>query len=88
VSVEGTAAGIAASLVIAVLGAAVGLYPWLGVAVIVLAAFAGTTLESILGATVERRGLLDNEAMNFLNTLVGALVAVGLTLLNVAEIPS
>jgi uncharacterized protein (TIGR00297 family) len=88
VSVEGTAAGIAASLVIAVLGAAVGLYPWLGVAVIVLAAFAGTTLESILGATVERRGLLDNEAMNFLNTLVGALVAVGLTLLIVAEIPS
>jgi uncharacterized protein (TIGR00297 family) len=88
VSVEGTVAGLAASLVVAALGAAVGLYPWIGVAIVVLAAFVGTTLESILGATVERRGLLDNEAMNFLNTLVGALVAVGLALLIVAELPS
>ena len=81
VSVEGTVAGIVASALVAALGAAAGLYPWLGVAVVVVAAFVGTTLESILGATVERRGLLDNEAMNFLNTLVGALVAAGVALL-------
>jgi len=79
VSVEGTLAGIAASLAIGGLGAAVGLFPWLGVAVVAVAAFAGTTLESVLGATVERRGLLDNEAMNFLNTLAGALVAAALS---------
>lgn len=77
VSVEGTLAGIVASLVVGVLGAVVGLFPWVGVAVVAVAAFVGTTLESILGATVESRGLLDNEAMNFLNTLVGALVAAG-----------
>lgn len=77
VSVEGTVAGILASLLLGALGAAVGLFPWVGVAVVAVAAFVGTTLESILGATVESRGLLDNEAMNFLNTLVGALVAAG-----------
>ena len=78
VSLEGTLAGVAASLVVAALGAAVGLYPWLGVVSVAVAAFAGTTLESLAGATLERRGWLDNEAINFLNTLVGALVAMAL----------
>ncbi|MEA2559511.1 MAG: hypothetical protein QOH06_1015 [Acidobacteriota bacterium] len=75
VSLEGTLAGVIASLVIAALGASVGLYPWIGVLPIVLAAFVGTTFESLVGAALEKRQLLDNEALNFLNTLVGALVA-------------
>jgi len=75
VSLEGTLAGVIASLVIAVIGAAVGLYPWIGVLPIALAAFVGTTFESLVGAALEKRQLLDNEALNFLNTLVGALVA-------------
>ena len=75
VSLEGTLAGVVASLVIAAIGAAVGLYPWIGVLPIVLAAFVGTTFESLVGAALEKRELLDNEALNFLNTLVGALVA-------------
>jgi uncharacterized protein (TIGR00297 family) len=79
VSVEGTAAGIVGSLVVAALGAWGGLYPaWPGIAVIVIAAFLGTTLESLFGALLEQRGLLDNEAINFLNTLVGALLAFAL----------
>lgn len=76
VSLEGTLAGVAASLVIAALGALLGLYPWLGVLPIVAAAFVGTTFESVVGAALEKRQLLDNEALNFLNTLVGALVAM------------
>jgi uncharacterized protein (TIGR00297 family) len=75
VSVEGTLAGVVASVIVAVLGAWGGLYPWSGVAVVVVAAFLGTVLESVVGATLERRGLLDNEAVNFLNTLIGALLA-------------
>lgn len=78
VSVEGTAAGIAASALLAALGAGVGLFPWAGAAAVVVAAFLGTTLESLAGATLERAGLLDNEAINFLNTLVGALLAAAL----------
>jgi uncharacterized protein (TIGR00297 family) len=79
VSLEGTLAGIFASLVIAALGAALGLFSWKGVPVVVFAAFVGTTFESVVGAALERRQLLDNEALNFLNTLVGALVAVVFT---------
>ena len=52
-----------------------GLYPWMGVLAVVVAAFVGTTFESVVGAALEKRQLLDNEALNFLNTLVGALVA-------------
>ena len=78
VSLEGTLAGIAASAVIAVLGAALGLYPWLGVLPVVVAAFVGTVFESLVGAAISERQLLDNEALNFLNTLVGALVGGGL----------
>jgi len=77
VSVEGTLAGVVASVIVGALGAALGLYPWIGVAAVAIAAFVGTTFESIVGSALERRNLLDNEALNFLNTLAGALVAAG-----------
>jgi len=81
VSLEGTLAGVAASLAVGALGAATGLYRWSGVALVAVAALIATTLESVLGATLEKRGLLDNEAVNFLNSLAGALVAAGLAAL-------
>jgi uncharacterized protein (TIGR00297 family) len=77
VSLEGTLAGVAASLLVGGLGFAGGLYPAAGVAVVALAAFVATSLESLVGATIEKRGLLDNDAVNFLNSLAGALVAAG-----------
>jgi uncharacterized protein (TIGR00297 family) len=75
VSLEGTVAGILAGALLGCLGAAVGLYAWPGALVVTVAAFLGTTLESLAGAAFDKRALLDNEAMNFLNTLVGALLA-------------
>lgn len=80
VSMEGTLAGVFASILLGAVGAAAGLYPWIGIVAVTLAALVGTTAESLAGASFERRGLLDNEAMNFLNTLVGALVGGGLAL--------
>jgi uncharacterized protein (TIGR00297 family) len=80
VSLEGTLAGLVASAVVAALGAATGLYGWPAAAAVVAGAFIGTTLESIVGAALERRRLLDNEALNFLNTLVGALAAVAIAM--------
>lgn len=74
VSLEGTLAGLVAGGLLGLLGAAVGLYPWAGALVVTAAAFLGSTLESVVGAAAERKALLDNEAMNFLNTLVGALL--------------
>jgi uncharacterized protein (TIGR00297 family) len=75
VSLEGTLAGIAAALILAAIGAAVGFYDWIGVVPVVLAAFLGSTFESLVGPALERRRLLDNEGLNFLNTLVGAVLA-------------
>jgi len=78
VSLEGTLAGIAASAVLALVAAQTGLTPWSGVAIVVAAAFIGTTLESYLGATLERMKTVDNEVVNFANTLAGGLAAMGI----------
>jgi uncharacterized protein (TIGR00297 family) len=81
VSLEGTLAGVAASTVIAAFAAAVSLITWPGAAIVVAAAFVGTTLESYLGATLQRTDVIDNEVVNFANTLAGGLAAMGLSLL-------
>jgi len=47
--------------------------------VVIAAAFIGTTLESFLGATLERGNAIDNEAANLANTLAGGLVAIALS---------
>lgn len=81
VSLEGTLAGLASALLVAQLGVLVGLYPWWGALVVLAAAVVGTTAESVLGASRHTRHLLDNEGLNLLNTLIGALVAMGLAAL-------
>jgi uncharacterized protein (TIGR00297 family) len=42
----------------------------------VLGAIAGLFVDSLLGATAERRGWLNNDAVNFLSTLAAALIAM------------
>ncbi len=80
ISLAGTLAGLAGALLIAVLGWAVHFYGVLGIALLTLAGLLGTFADSLAGATLERRGLLDNHAVNLLNTLIGALAAAGLML--------
>jgi uncharacterized membrane protein len=41
---------------------------------IALAGLIGNLMDSVLGALLERRGLMGNNVVNFLNTLAGALV--------------
>jgi uncharacterized protein (TIGR00297 family) len=80
VSLEGTAAGLAAAVVLAWIAEGLGLisYEWIpGVAV---AATVASLVESVLGATLEKSGVLDNDALNFVNAALGAglaLVLVG-----------
>ncbi len=81
VSLEGTLAGVGGALVVAALGAALGLFPWPAVVTVTLAGFVATMLESVVGATLESRGLLDGSAVNFLCTLSGALLAGGVSAL-------
>jgi uncharacterized protein (TIGR00297 family) len=76
ISLEGTFAGIIASMIVCAVGVAVAYIPvWIAV-VCVIAAFVGTTVESYLGATLEQMKIVDNEIINFMNTVVGAAVAM------------
>ncbi len=79
VSLEGTLAGIVASVVMALLGYGVGLITPLGIFWCIVAAFIATTIESLIGATLQPKFTwLTNELVNVINTLIGALVAITL----------
>ncbi len=75
ISIAGTLAGVsAAALIVAVAVPALRLTTaqagW-----VILAAVAGLFADSWLGAVLERRGLLNNDAVNFLATFIAALLA-------------
>ena len=78
VSLEGTFAGLAASLAVGALGAAVGLYGALGIALVAIAGLAGNLLESWAGAALGDIRRIDNELVNFANTVGGGLIALAL----------
>lgn len=79
ISIEGTLAGIAASILIALCYLlTVGWLP-AHLAVIVIAGTIGNIIDSLLGATLENKGILGNNAVNFINTCAGALAALGLS---------
>lgn len=81
VSLVGTLAGFAGAAVVAALAGGLGLLAPAAIMIVLVAAFIGSSADSLLGATLERRGLMDNEAVNFSNTLVGALAAIAGVLL-------
>lgn len=77
ISLEGTIAGVVASAAIALVGWIVGMIPPLGIAICVVAAFVATTVESLIGATLQTQfSWLTNELVNVINTLIGAVVAM------------
>lgn len=75
VTLLGTAAGALAGLLVAGVSAGSGMIPrdlfWIPLA----AGFAGMVVDSLLGATAQHRGWLNNEAVNFLGTLAAAGIA-------------
>ena len=73
VSVEGTMLGVVGSLCIAVVySTSLGL--GIKVLLIVIAGTIGNLFDSVLGASLERKKYLDNNAVNFSNTAIAALV--------------
>ncbi len=81
ISLEGTVAGIVASVAIALLSWGVGMIEAIAVIWCVIAAFIATNLESVIGATLQSKfDWMTNEVVNFINTLIGAIVAILLAL--------
>ena len=79
VSLEGTLAGIIASIAIACVGWSVGLIKLYGIIICLIAAFVATNLESVIGATLQARfSWLTNEIVNLINTTIGAIVAIAI----------
>ena len=75
VSVEGTSAGAAGSLLVAAGAWGVGLVSGVGVLVVMIGSFFGSMLESYLGAIFGPGRGADHHLLNLANTIVGAGVA-------------
>ncbi len=74
ISIEGTLIGLAGSTIIAIVYA-LG-FGWNnGFLIIIIAGTVGNLSDSVLGALLERKHYLNNDAVNFLNTLIAALAA-------------
>jgi len=76
ISLVGTVAGVVAATGLAILAAFSGLVQAAHIWVVVAAAFVGSTVESVLGGTLEHHGILNNDQLNFINTAVAAATAL------------
>ena len=82
VSLEGTVAGMIASIAIALIGWGVNLINPVGIIWSVIAAFIATNLESVIGATLQSKYTwLTNEVVNIFNTFIGAISAMIMALI-------
>lgn len=75
VTLAGTVAGILAALIVAAIGAWALDEPWQVIVYSAAGATLGLFFDSLLGATLERKGWLNNDAVNFLSTLSAPIFA-------------
>lgn len=81
ISLEGTLAGIVGGILISLVADSVGLISLTGVVICTIAAFIATNLESVIGATYQSKfDWLTNELVNVINTIIGAIVAMAISL--------
>jgi len=78
-SIEGTVAGLGAALALAGVAVVLGLIPASVILVVVAGATIGALVESVLGATLEGPGILNNDMLNFINTAIAAVVTLALS---------
>ena len=78
VSVLGTVVGIVGAGVIGIVAFLLGIVPspLSAIAVSVISGFIGCFTDSILGALFENRGMITNEHVNLMATIVGAIVGI------------
>jgi uncharacterized protein (TIGR00297 family) len=70
----GEAASFAGAIIIGLLAAGMGMVGIFGIVVAAIGGFLGTNFDSLLGATLQSRGLLSNNGVNLVATAFGALV--------------
>jgi uncharacterized protein (TIGR00297 family) len=80
VSLTGSVSGILSSSLIVALAFALGLCGKGAAGIALAAAVAGNILDSVLGATIERRGLVTNGIVNFAGTSFAGMLALAIAL--------
>jgi uncharacterized protein (TIGR00297 family) len=76
ISASGTVAGLVAALIVSLVAIAVKVLPVRWIIITSSAAVSGMFCDSLLGASLERRRVLNNDAVNFVSTLIAAMVAI------------
>lgn len=76
VSREGTAAGVIGAVILASVGAGLGLIPAFAIVPVAIAATLASFAEGWMAVQFESSGVLNNDALNFLNSLIGATLAL------------
>jgi uncharacterized protein (TIGR00297 family) len=76
ITLTGTLAGIFAAASVSLVCVLTSLISWRWLGLSVFAAVGGTLVDSFLGALLERRKLLNNDAVNFLSTVFAAVFAL------------
>ncbi len=76
ISVEGTVLGILSAALVGAEAYVLHIIDLRSIAIVVIASFVGTTVESILGATVERWKYANNEVINFINISTGTGISI------------
>ena len=70
----GEAASLAGAIIIGLLATGMGMAGVFGIVVAAIGGFLGTNFDSLLGATLQSRGILSNNGVNLVATAFGALV--------------
>ena len=76
VTLLGTFVGVGSAAIVTLVCAATGMIPWKWFAISLAGATAGMLGDSVLGASLERPGILNNNGVNFLGTSIASALAL------------
>ena len=75
ITLVGTISGMTAATLVSLAAVLTNLLTWKLLGVCTIVAVAATLIDSLMGALLERRGLINNDAVNFLSTAFAAALA-------------